>query len=52
MSKGSGRRPQQITDEEAKLRWELWQKGTTAERKREIKAALEKSEWRRLIQNQ
>ena len=40
MSKGSRRRPLQITHDAEALRWELWKSSTTPERKAEIKALL------------
>ena len=40
--KGDKRRPQKVSDYIMKLRWELWQKSTTPERKEQIKKELEK----------
>lgn len=42
MSKGSGRRPTQISSQEEDLRWELINPKTTKKRKKAILALLEK----------
>ena len=38
--KGFDRRPQLVTDDIMSLKWELWQRTTTPERKAEIKKKL------------
>jgi hypothetical protein len=40
MSKGSSRRPRQISAQQEELRWELMSSKTTPERKQEIKKIL------------
>jgi hypothetical protein len=42
--KGSGKRKQQVSEEVMQLRWELWQPGTSLERKKEIAEELERIE--------